>query len=541
MLLLLLLNFFTLFGVVSADDLLYTFCNPDINYTQNSLFENNLKHLLQSLCSNTSLSGFYNTSVGDDTENQIYGLAMCRGDINKDVCQRCVKIASQEIMTNCSSQDAITWFELCEVRYSYQPFFSSMVYTGKYPDWWNNQQKNVSDPDNFYKVLLTLIGQLSVSAAFDHKNMFATGKVRFSKNVTIYGLVQCTRDISGPDCKNCLDSALGDLKACCYSREGGTIPSRSCNLRFGVEQFYNSSSSDIAEHVQSQNGLLFSLPSPLHITLRHLQNDVLAMEGMPFMDLAIIRAATDNFSDSNYLGQGGFGSVYKGVLPDGKAIAVKRLSRKSRQGFEEFKNEVILIAKLQHRNLVRLLGCGIEGEEKLLIYEFMPNKSLNFFIFGSYGYMAPEYAMAGLFSAKSDVFSFGVILLEIISGTRNSEFHLTEHAQTLLAYAWKLWTEGKELEVVDPLLTEHCPTVEVLKCIQIGLLCEQEDPADRPNMSSVVALLRSEGSTKLPQPKQPAFSVGRGIHSSTEANPSENQLTGFRLSSDVMTSEVTHV
>ncbi|KAK6932371.1 Serine-threonine/tyrosine-protein kinase, catalytic domain [Dillenia turbinata] len=315
-----------------------------------------------------------------------------------------------------------------------------------------------------------------------------------------------------------------------------------------------------AEHVQSQNGLLFSLPSPLHITLRHLQNDVLAMEGMPFMDLAIIRAATDNFSDSNYLGQGGFGSVYKGVLPDGKAIAVKRLSRKSRQGFEEFKNEVILIAKLQHRNLVRLLGCGIEGEEKLLIYEFMPNKSLNFFIFDpekrveldwttrynnclliqmplNSGYMAPEYAMAGLFSSKSDVFSFGVILLEIISGTRNSEFHLTEHAQTLLAYAWKLWTEGKELEVVDPLLTEHCPTVEVLKCIQIGLLCVQEDPADRPNMSSVVALLRSEGSTKLPQPKQPAFSVGRGIHSSTEANPSENQLTGFRLSSDVMTSE----
>uniref|UniRef100_F6HCT3 Protein kinase domain-containing protein n=1 Tax=Vitis vinifera TaxID=29760 RepID=F6HCT3_VITVI len=102
---------------------------------------------------------------------------------------------------------------------------------------------------------------------------------------------------------------------------------------------------------------------------------------LPLFNFKCVAAATGNFSDENKLGQGGFGPVYKGMLPGGEEIAVKRLSRRSGQGLEEFKNEMTLIAKLQHRNLVRLLGCCIEGEEKMLLYEYMPNKSLDFFIF----------------------------------------------------------------------------------------------------------------------------------------------------------------
>ncbi|XP_058188705.1 G-type lectin S-receptor-like serine/threonine-protein kinase At1g61460 [Rhododendron vialii] len=98
--------------------------------------------------------------------------------------------------------------------------------------------------------------------------------------------------------------------------------------------------------------------------------------------MVTIVGATNNFSDSNKIGEGGFGSVYKGHLSTGKDIAVKRLSRDSKQGLKEFKNEVILIAKLQHRNLVRLLGCCILGEERMLVYEYMPNGSLDSFIFG---------------------------------------------------------------------------------------------------------------------------------------------------------------
>ncbi|KAL9456256.1 hypothetical protein AB3S75_005473 [Citrus x aurantiifolia] len=337
---------------------------------------------------------------------------------------------------------------------------------------------------------------------------------------------------------------------------------------------------------RSQRGLLHELAGPISVSLTQ-EGDLVSSEELPFVHLAVIKAATDGFSDSNKLGQGGFGTVYKGVLPNGKEVAVKRLSRKSWQGLEEFKNEIILIAKLQHRNLVRLVSCGIEGEEKLLIYEFMPNRSLDCFIFdserrlqlnwntcyniiggiakgllylhedsrlkiihrdlkpnnvlldkdmvakisdfgmarifcenqktantrrvvGTYGYMAPEYAMEGLFSVKSDVFSFGVIVLEIISGKRNSGFYLTGHAQTLLAYVWQLWKEGKEMEFVDPLLMKSSSIPQVVRCIHIGLLCVQEDPAVRPTMSNVVALLGSE-SIALSEPRQPSFPVGRTI------------------------------
>jgi serine/threonine protein kinase len=95
-----------------------------------------------------------------------------------------------------------------------------------------------------------------------------------------------------------------------------------------------------------------------------------------------IQTATNNFSLSNKLGPGGFGSVYKGKLQDGREIAVKRLSSSSGQGKQEFMNEIVLISKLQHRNLVRVLGCCVEGTEKLLIYGFLKNKSLDTFVFG---------------------------------------------------------------------------------------------------------------------------------------------------------------
>ncbi|GMN50974.1 hypothetical protein TIFTF001_020117 [Ficus carica] len=306
---------------------------------------------------------------------------------------------------------------------------------------------------------------------------------------------------------------------------------------------------------------------------------------LPLFDYCTVAMATNNFSEETKLGQGGFGSVYKGTLGEGQEIAVKRLSKNSGQGTEEFKNEVRLIARLQHINLVRLLGCCVDGDEKMLIYEYMENRSLDSILFskvkksmldwqkrfnivcgiargllylhqdsrfriihrdlkvsnilldgeltpkisdfgmarifgrdqtqantvrvvGTYGYMSPEYAMDGLFSVKSDVFSFGVLVLEIISGKKNKGFYYANNELNLLGHAWNLWKERKALELVDSTVGDSYPVSEVLRCIQVGLLCVQERAEDRPTMSTVVLMLSSESAT-MPQPKNPGFCLGR--------------------------------
>ncbi|CAL5405723.1 unnamed protein product [Camellia sinensis] len=326
---------------------------------------------------------------------------------------------------------------------------------------------------------------------------------------------------------------------------------------------------------------------------------------LPLFDFATIVNATDNFSINNKLGEGGFGPVYKGELKGGQEIAVKRLSRNSSQGLDEFKNEVSYIAKLQHRNLVKLLGCCIQGEEKMLIYEYMPNKSLDYFIFdqtqstlldwptrfhiidgisrgllylhqdsrlriihrdfkasnilldidmnpkisdfglarsfggnetkantnrvvGTYGYMPPEYAVHGHFSVKSDVFSFGVLVLEVVSGKRNRGFVHANHHHNLLGHAWILYREGRSIELIDVSLRNSSYLIEILRSIHVSLLCVQQCPEDRPSMSSVVLMLGGEGA--LPPPKQPGFfaEMNQGdadCSTSRDAPSSTNEVT----------------
>ncbi|KAG5047144.1 hypothetical protein JHK86_016550 [Glycine max] len=223
---------------------------------------------------------------------------------------------------------------------------------------------------------------------------------------------------------------------------------------------------------------------------------------LPTFSFSVLANATENFSTKNKLGEGGYGPVYKGKLLDGKELAVKRLSKKSGQGLEEFKNEVALISKLQHRNLANTNRVA-----------------------GTYGYISPEYAARGHFSLKSDVFSYGVIVLEIVSGKKNIEFSDPEHYNNLIGHAWRLWAEEMALKLLDEVLKEQCTPSEVIRCIQVGLLCVQQRPEDRPDMSSVVIMLN--GDKLLSKPKVPGFYTETNVP--TEANnslgnPSNNKL-----------------
>ncbi|KAL4573408.1 hypothetical protein LXL04_020212 [Taraxacum kok-saghyz] len=306
-----------------------------------------------------------------------------------------------------------------------------------------------------------------------------------------------------------------------------------------------------------------------------------------FFSLKTLHAATNFFSESNKLGHGGFGPVYKGLLPDGQEVAIKKLSLTSRQGVGEFTNEVKLLLKIQHRNLVMLLGCCVEGPEKMLVYEYLPNKSLDYILFdkekarsldwsqrfkiivgvvrgllylheeaplriihrdikasnilldeklnpkisdfglarlfpgddthlntfrisGTHGYIAPEYAMHGYLSVKADVFSFGILVLEIVSGRKVSD------KSDLLTDTWSLFQTGKQLEIVDKSL-DSCSPSEAAMCIQVGLLCCQAVVADRPDMNALHIILSSDSFT-LPHPGKPALQGRAGRWTATNSS-----------------------
>ncbi|KAK9292532.1 hypothetical protein L1049_020506 [Liquidambar formosana] len=659
--------------IEAAPDYTYHICTNTSTYTQNSAYQANLGVLLSYLTSNaTDDDGFYNTTVGQNPPNIVYGLFLCRGDLSPDVCQDCVGTASRDIMQQCPKQKvAIVWYEECMLRYSDQDIFSTLAYD---PQVALLNAQNISEPERFNHFLDTTMYDLANQAVNDQTTgkKFATKEANFTGIQKLYTLAQCTPDLTEADCSKCLTTAIPKIPDCCSGMRGGRLLLPSCNFRYEVYLFYNLKvtpptptprlNPPAAPAPSTRGGegrkapwlaigtsvsaflvvallgscifYIWRRKRPARDEKKNSQevqlldfgggrladdysNEILQGEKQvksqefPLIRLDLIYTATKHFADENKLGEGGFGPVYKGTLVDGKEIAVKRLSRTSGQGLQEFKNEVTLIAKLQHRNLVRLLGCCLEGNELLLIYEYMPNKSLDVFLFdsnrgveldwkrrlsiingiargilylhedsrlriihrdlkasnvlldnemnpkisdfgmarifggnqseantnrvvGTYGYMAPEYAMEGLFSVKSDVFSFGVLLLEIISGKKNNGFYHSEHGQSLLTFAWKLWSQGQGSELMDSLLMQSCVVIEVLKCIHIGLLCVQEDPADRPTMSSVVVMLVSDAMT-LPQPTQPAFSVGRLVLRSAESPTNDkvcsvNEVTNSSVS-----------
>ncbi|KAI5060866.1 hypothetical protein GOP47_0023371 [Adiantum capillus-veneris] len=272
-----------------------------------------------------------------------------------------------------------------------------------------------------------------------------------------------------------------------------------------------------------------------------------------------LKKATAQFHPSNKLGEGGFGIVYKGTLLDGEQVAIKKLSIGSQQGKQEFLNEVNLITSVQHKNLTRLLGCCVENSERILVYEYLHNKSLDTFLFGeardsrtlnwstrygivvgvskglaylheeshvriihrdikpsnillddqlnpviadfglarlvhnnathintrvagTVGYLAPEYAMRGDLSEKVDVFSFGLVSLEILTGKQN--FH-----SSLLTWVWEKYSHKRTLDLVDEKLGIVFFPEQVVRLVHIALLCMQENPKQRPAMSMVTLWL----------------------------------------------------
>ncbi|XP_040250881.1 cysteine-rich receptor-like protein kinase 10 isoform X1 [Aegilops tauschii subsp. strangulata] len=638
------------------------------NYTTNSTYQSNLAVLAATLPTNasSSLQQFAAATVGQ-APDAVHALALCRGDFANDTaCADCVAASFQGAQQTCPNDEAATvYYDYddvnnqrpgCVLGFSGDSDFLSpaagLTENGTLFEAWNpgNISADATITAADVHKLLTVTAQ---DSAADTARRYSTAVM--DAVPTLYSLAQCTPDLSAGDCLVCLQRLIGMVNATTSVRQGGRIFVLRCNIRFETFMFFdqpmrriNPSSITqapptgkntgikrwiIAICVSSavalaafcfmvycrclrgrirKRGLRERRTNKLHGGDHELVWDMETgmLSGFSFFEFDQIQEATGNFSEENKLGEGGFGPVYKGHFVQGMEIAVKRLASHSGQGLVEFKNEVQLIAKLQHRNLVRLLGCCSQGEEKILVYEYMPNKSLDFFIFderrkvlmdwnrrlsiiegiaegllylhkhsrlrvihrdlkpsnilldnemnpkisdfglakifspnnneenstrrvvGTYGYMAPEYASEGLFSIKSDVFSFGVLVLEILSGKRNSGSHQCGDFINLLGYAWQLWEDRRWIDIVDASLNSFLPKThptEIMRCINIALLCVQENAVDRPNMLDVTTMLSSK-TMILREPKHPPyFNLRVGNEEDTSATQSCS-INGVTLS-----------
>ncbi|KAJ9566936.1 hypothetical protein OSB04_002902 [Centaurea solstitialis] len=597
------LNFIYLLDI--ANGVSIQFCG-NATYTPDSRYARNLDDAMSSLLKTNSGYGFYNISKGEAGPDTANVISLCRGDVNLGTCQSCLNDSIVRLRQDCPNQtEAFIYYEYCLLRYS------NATILGNYDkdnsvEFFSYSIQNSSNTVGLSWVLSPLLADLRRKAADGGSLLkFATGNTSLSNSSRIYALVQCTPDLSTQQCNDCLENIISKIPE--YIRIGGRRVTLFCSIRYELYRFYDETpvippppSGKHTTHASKTQRIAIIIPAifativiafVMFMIWRRKETftgelkteimDISIVEALHY-DFHTIRAATNDFSENKKLGQGGFGSVYKGELPNGQAIAVKRLLRESRQGELEFKNEVLLVAKLQHRNLVRLIGFTLEGTERLLIYEFVANASLDKYIFdpskrllldwatrykiiggvargllylhedsrlriihrdlkaanvlldsnmdskiadfgmarlfnheeiegntnrivGTFGYMSPEYALYGQFSVKSDVFSFGVLLLEIVSGQRNQRFRNEQGIEGLLTCAWKCLQDGTVSSMIDPTLKENLGSFpELIRTIHIGLLCVQNNVVDRPIMAEVVHMLKT-ASLVLPTPSEPAF------------------------------------
>nr|XP_029146260.1 putative receptor-like protein kinase At4g00960 [Arachis hypogaea] len=357
------------------------------NYTTNSTYHTNLNTLMSNILNNKEIDyGFYNVSYGE-YPNRVYAIGLCRGDIKPEQCRTCLNQSRANLTAVCPNRKvAIGWYndELCMLRYSNRSIFHLM---DNGPAYYKKSDKNATDLNEFNTKLNDLLNGLkSKASSGDSRLKYAVGNFSLPNFDDVYGLVQCTPDLSGEDCDNCIAQSIERIsKDCCKDSMGGRVVRPSCFMRFETSYQFYGPTAYTPPSPPAPQPTTTSVTNPSSGEDDNTE-DMEIVESLQF-NLESIRDATNDFSDANKLGQGGFGAVYKGILTNGQEIAVKRLARSSGQGDLEFKNEVLLLAKLQHRNLVSLLGFCLEGRERLLVYEFVPNKSLDYFIFGRFKYL----------------------------------------------------------------------------------------------------------------------------------------------------------
>ncbi|XP_043723855.1 cysteine-rich receptor-like protein kinase 2 [Telopea speciosissima] len=546
--------------------------------------------------------GFGVANVGSGPDG-CYGLAQCYGDLSSLDCDLCYAENSIVDPKCYPYSGSSTYTDGCFMRSANYDFYQEFTGPGDKVVCGNTSRKGLGFQNSARKALLDAAAAAPDQGGYSKSVVPVPGWT----NESVYVLANCWRTLNISSCRACLDNASASMMGCFPWSEGRALYT-GCFMRYSDTNFLNEEESG-GQSTGSKVAMVVAILSSVVVLMigvaigvyiwrhgrvqkkRRGTNDMIKMAKMLHdsslnFKYSTLEKATGSFDDSNKLGQGGFGIVYKGVLPDGREVAVKRLSFNNRYRAADFYNEVNMISTLQHKNLVKLLGCCCSGPESLLVYEILPNKSLDRFLFdpsrgkalnwerrfdiikgtaeglvylhenpnvkvihrdikasnilldsklrakiadfglarsfqedkshistaiaGTLGYMAPEYITRGQLTEKADVYSFGVLLLEIVTGIQNTRNRTSEYSDSLVTAAWKHFQLGTTENLFDQNLMSqsynHNEDIkkEILRVVHVGFLCMQEVPSLRPSMSKAFQMLLKKDE-QLPAPTNPPF------------------------------------